>query len=52
MFMLPRAGCAQLTGWRVWKASHVAILAVDMLADVHIDGAFVSDSHIGKRQAV
>jgi hypothetical protein len=47
VFMLPRSGCAKLAHWSVWKASHIGVLALDMLADVHLDAMFISDSHIG-----
>jgi hypothetical protein len=47
VFLLPRLGCAKLTRWTVWKASHVGVLAVDMVADVYLDSLALADNHIG-----
>ena len=47
LFLLPVRGCTKVAQWTIWKASHVAVLSVDMLADVYLDSMLISDSHIG-----
>jgi hypothetical protein len=50
VFILPtrtRSGCAWANGFKVWKAAHVGILAVDALSNLRISNSIVADSHIG-----
>jgi hypothetical protein len=50
VFILPTrtaSGCALVTGFTVWKAAHVGILAVDGLGDLTVSSSVVADSHIG-----
>ena len=49
LFLLPITGCTRLAHWTIWKASHLAVVAVDMIADVYLDSMVISDSHIGTR---
>ena len=51
LFLLPVTGCTALSHWTVWKASHLAVVAVDMIADVYLDSMFIADSHIGTKAA-
>lgn len=50
VFILPtrtKSGCAWANGFKVWKAAHVGILAVDGVSNLCISNSIVSDSHIG-----
>lgn len=50
VFILPtrtKSGCSWVNGFKVWKAAHVGILAVDGLNNLRVSNSIVSDSHIG-----